>query len=259
MSFYADMTVNDRNPLKRRLQRLRLTHSLQEVDHLPTHYTGKIWDLGAGDGILCQRMAERFPHAFIVCHEPVAVLRQHAIDNLQAAKNVWVAGDYVAVGEYTFDYVFCLEVLEHLPRPEMRFLLNEVLQRTNPLSTVVFGVPNEIFLPGLCKGLFRAGRRYGSFDARWSNIARATCGRPPLRRPLQEISPGQRYYYHHLGFDYRRLVNMLRKQFRIERIYGSPRPGLPLWLNSEVYIVCRPLPAQANKRPAVQTPTTAAA
>jgi hypothetical protein len=61
-----------------------------------------------------------------------------------------------------------------------------------PAGIAVIGVPHELFLPALFKGLFRASRRYGEFDAIPGNIFKALTGRPPLQRPVAEIHPGRR-------------------------------------------------------------------
>jgi len=112
----------------------------------------------------------------------------------------------------------------------------------------VIGVPHEIYLPALLKGLFRLVRRPGQFDARPRNILAATLGRPPQDRPLAEISAAQPFYYDHLGFDHRALARQLAARFRVERTWYSPLPLLGAALNSEVYFKLRRKAGTAAER-----------
>lgn len=259
MSYYASITTDDSNPVKRLLQRQRLAHSMRVLTSLPRNFEGKILDFGAGSGELCQQMTRQFPKAHIVCYEPVPSLCDEAIVNLSGCLNVQVVNQLADIRLSYFDYIFCLEVLEHLPRPETMGLLDAILIRSTTDTTVTFGVPNEIYAAAVAKGLFRFRRRRGSFDARWSHIWQAAVGRPPRHRPTSEIWPGLRYHYHHLGFDYRLLRRTLERRFDVLSDYGSPLTLLPKALNSEVYFVCRPkeglaISADAAVQPPLQIP-----
>ena len=134
------------------------------------------------------------------------------------------------------DLVFCTEVFEHLPPAETARALSEIGRILKPGGRLLVGVPVEIGPPALAKGLFRALRRPGEFDARPAPVASALLCRPPRARPLDEISPGRAYYPHHLGFDHRALAGALAARFRLEGSAGSPFPALPWWLNSELYV-----------------------
>ncbi|MBX7164745.1 MAG: class I SAM-dependent methyltransferase [Pirellulales bacterium] len=248
MSYYASITVDDRNVLKRLVQRARLAQSLHALHDAGPDFSGAILDLGTGDGLLCRQLAQRFPRAEIYGYEPVPSLLQYAQLCAAELSNVRFTGDLNDFLGRRFDYIFCLEVLEHLPRRETRRLFEQVRAFADGRTTVVFGVPNELYLAAMCKGLFRfARRRRRSFDARLAGVFAAAVGRPPRRRPLAEIWPGHRYYFHHLGFDYRALARLLERQFSVVSSFGSPWPGGPLLLNSEVYFVCRLLPSETAR------------
>jgi SAM-dependent methyltransferase len=132
--------------------------------------------------------------------------------------------------------VFCLEVLEHLPERETADALNEIARLLKPKGSAVIGVPHELFLPALIKGLFRMTRRYGSFDARPRGVLAAVVGRPPAVRPIKEITPGFAYHKPHLGFDYRVLEERLQAVGKVQKWF-SPLRSLGRVLNSEVYFL----------------------
>ncbi len=239
MSYYERITTRDSNPLKRRFQSSRLRHGCRPLNALPRDYAGKMLDVGAASGSFTRRLAEQFPLAQIVCYEPVPTLRSEAEHLLRDCARVELIGDLATLGSRRFDYVFCLEVFEHLPTRHARRLIRTLGQLLDGQGQLVIGVPNELHVAALAKGLFRFSRRRGSFDATWTGILSAIWGRPPVRRPRSQIWPGWPYYYHHLGFDYRRLRRVLGETLNVRQEYGSPAPWLPSWLNSEVYFVCR--------------------
>jgi hypothetical protein len=86
-------------------------------------------------------------------------------------------------------------VFEHLPQEETLTAITDIRRLLKPEGVVVIGVPHEIFIPALIKGIFRMSRRYGDFDAKAENILAATLGRPPRSRPTSEISPGLSYHF----------------------------------------------------------------
>jgi SAM-dependent methyltransferase len=236
---YAELTTADANPLKRFVQRRRLADALRILGPLPTDARPTILDYGGADGQLSRLIAARLPRSRIVCYEPTPHLAAEAQRRLAGLENAAVLSAAAELEPQQFDYCFCLEVFEHLPEPVTQRTLDQFERLLAPGGTCVIGVPNEIHLAALLKGMFRMARRPGQFDTRLANILRTTIGRPPLDRPLGEIAPGLAYHFFHLGFDHRRLRRMLGERFSIQRTYGSPLPWAPLALNSEVYFVVR--------------------
>jgi SAM-dependent methyltransferase len=245
---YADLTVNDRNPVKRHLQRKRLAHGLAAVADLPASFGGRMLDFGCGDGELAKLLLMRFPNAGITCYEPAPAFRAQAADNLAGLEGVELTGDVTRLADHGFDIVFCLEVLEHLPERETGDLLDAVDRLLHPAGRFVVGVPNEIHLPALVRGMFRRLRGRRDFDTAPRNILAALLGRPPRPRPVSEIVPGSFYYRRHMGFDHRVLRRRLESRFVVTRSFGSPLPWLPLGMNFEVYLVCAPRGAASGKR-----------
>ena len=172
-------------------------------------------------------------------YEPTPYLMAEAREKLAGVDSVAFTDRLNSVESGTFDYVFALEVFEHLPEKETFEAIAEIHRLLKPEGVAVIGVPLELFLPALLKGLFRMCRRYGDFDATPNNVFAAVLGRPPLQRPVAEISQGLPYYYHHLGFDYRALERMFQQLLQLEKKWFSPFPILGSALNSEVYYLCK--------------------
>src|SRR5687768_12328608 len=87
---YASLTRNDRNPLKRFLQRRRLIDALYLAGDVAD---GTIVDYGAGDGETCKRLAACFPQARLYCYEPCDSLRAEACQNLREIASAAVTGN----------------------------------------------------------------------------------------------------------------------------------------------------------------------
>jgi SAM-dependent methyltransferase len=233
---YADITTRDSNPIKRWLQRRRFTDALAVLAHADATAKLRVLDFGAGDGELVRQMVATTSVEPWV-YEPTPSLMAEAREKLAAFGSVRFADDLGLIESQSFDCIFSLEVFEHLPEKETALALAEIHRLLKPAGIAVIGVPHELFLPALFKGVFRASRRYGEFDAIPGNIFKALTGHPPLQRPVAEIHPGLRYHFHHLGFDFRVLEHTLMQDFQLRRKWFSPVPMLGAVLNSEVYFL----------------------
>jgi SAM-dependent methyltransferase len=182
-------------------------------------------------------------------YEPTPRLMAEAKEKLSGLPGVAFRSSLESVESGSFDYVFCLEVFEHLPPAETDAALAEMHRLVKPDGFVVIGVPHELFLPALLKGLFRMTRRYGAFDASPKTVLAAVVGRPPSERPKMEISAGFAYFGAHLGFDYRDLERKLHERFRVIRRWFSPIPILGSALNSEVFYLLQKSEPPAAPRP----------
>ncbi len=232
---YTDLTTHDRNTLKRWLQRCRYRDALAAFVNAE-HNGIRVIDFGAGDGeLVCQIAQLGCIDAW--AYEPTPALASEAKQKLAGYERVVVTDSLENIESGTFDYVFCLEVFEHLPENASSSALTEIHRLLKPEGKAIIGVPHEIFLPALAKGVFRMCRRYGSFDASPANVLRAFIGCPPLDRPVAEIAPGFAFHFHHLGFDYRAFERQLQENFQVCKKWFSPIPPLGALLNSEVYFL----------------------
>ncbi len=103
---YAKLTTGDRNPIKRKLQKLRLQHSLQALKNVEKNFSGTILDFDAGNGELSKQISLLFPQSKIVCYEPFEKLRQQAIENTQNFQNITVIGSLQNSPIDAYDFIF---------------------------------------------------------------------------------------------------------------------------------------------------------
>ena len=231
---YENITTNDPNPVKRWLQRRRFSDALR-IWKKPRHNELlHVLDFGGGNGELLRQM-EVSSSISATLYEPTLSLMSEAKQRLSNRDDITFIESTAVLHEGTYDYVFCLEVFEHLPDKETEQALAEIQRLVKPDGLVVIGVPIEIYFPALVKGIFRMSRRYGDFDATLGNVFSAMIGQPPLQRPTTEIAVGFNYHFQHLGFDFRYLQRQIAKSFLIKKKWYSPFPIFGSMLNSEVY------------------------
>lgn len=237
---YETITINDPNPIKRWFQRRRFHDALRFWENSDEEVN--VLDFGGGDGELLRLLAVN-PAIRASIYEPVAPLMDQAKQKLSNRK--WIAFHESTTGlqDETYDYIFCLEVLEHLPQNERTQALGDIHRLLKQSGFVIISVPLEIFFPALVKGIFRMYRRFGKkYDSQPKNIFAAMIGRPPLKRPTSEIAPGFNYHFDHLGFDFRYLQRQIAESFTIKRKWFSPFPFLGSIMNSEVYYLVQKTP-----------------
>ncbi len=233
---YADITVNDRSRVKRTLQRRRLDDALRRAAGRLGPGV-KVIDIGGGDGNLLERVVALAPEVEAVCYEPAASMRAQAEEALRGFPSARVVT--ALEDDRRYDVAFCCEVFEHLPAQQTNALIASIARVVAPGGVAVIGVPNEIHLMGLLKGLFRMARRYGEHDAVPRRVLAAALGRPEEDR-WERALDGEPYIFEHVGFDHRRLRAALEEHLVVTEVYASPFPFLPLALGSEIYFVCEP-------------------
>jgi SAM-dependent methyltransferase len=162
------------------VQRRRLTDALSVHGE---RFAGNVLDYGGGNGELTRMIAGRFPNARVVYYEPSPEMFVEAKEKLDGLGNVVLAFSPEDLKGARFDYVFCLEVFEHLPRGPTLKAIRTVNRLLTKGGLLIVGVPNEGYIMALLKGAFRMKRRYGAYDARPGNILRAAIGKPPPTDP----------------------------------------------------------------------------
>lgn len=243
---YANATTNDPNPVKRWIQRRRFVDSLRVFTRFQPRPSATILDFGGGIGDLLRVIHDFSPALDCCLYEPIPVLAEQAKAHLRDLPQIEITLQLGLQHWHKFDYVFCLEVFEHLPPTQTTEVIELLRRVVKPEGVIIVSVPHEIYLPAMAKGLFRMARRYGSFDARWGNMLACTMGSPPTERPIAELAPGYPFHPHHLGFDFRALERRLRTSFQVVETWFSPLPLLGPVLNSEYFINLRPLEFVSN-------------
>lgn len=233
---YEEFTFKDKNPIKRWLQMQRLVTAIKICDGLQNQ-PEQICDFGAGNGELCKLISEKYQHSKIVCYEPESRRLAEAKQNLSAVDRVEFLQNIDTIPEGTMDVVFCLEVFEHLPADETTQALGQIFSLLKPGGVVVVGVPVEIGVPALYKGVFRMSRRYGAFDANIRNVLQSFICKPPSDRPTVEMAPGFNLYPQHVGFNFLDLKKTLAKHFKLRKSVSSPFETFGSWIMPEVYFV----------------------
>ncbi|POR11614.1 class I SAM-dependent methyltransferase [Diaphorobacter sp. LR2014-1] len=241
---YSDITFKDKNPIKRWLQSRRLVVASRIADRSLNPQC--VLDFGAGNGELCKLIALQFPKAKIVCYEPTSSLMAEAKDNLADLPQVSFCSDLEKMTEGSVDLIFCLEVFEHLPKAETQDALWQFNRLLSSKGKAVIGVPVEVGIPALYKGIFRMTRRFGAFDASIKNILLAALYSPPKDRPVAAIAPGFAFHYEHMGFDYRKLQALVQAQFRLQQVITSPFSIFGPWLNPEVNFLVQKVTPTVN-------------
>ena len=239
---YSDITFKDKSPIKRWLQSRRLVVAARIVD--AGFDPQCVLDFGAGNGRLCKLIAAQFPRAKIVCYEPTPSLMAEARENLGGLPQVRFCSDLEEIADGSVELIFCLEVFEHLPEIETRDAIGQFNRLLSSNGRAVVGVPVEVGIPALYKGIFRMSRRFNAFDASIRNVLLAVLSFPPKDRPVSEIAPGFAFHYEHMGFDYRKLQAVLRAQFRLQQVTTSPFSIFGPWINPEInFLVQKANPA----------------
>jgi len=231
---YSDITINDPNPIKRFLQRSRFNDALKLYPLASNDYT--VLDFGGGDGELVLRLAELDSTSKFVCYEPADSMLEQAKQKLSGKERISLTNILTSIPPNSIDLIYSLEVFEHLPEKETNEALKSIHNILKPAGSLIIGVPNELYFAALYKGLFRIFRRRGEFDATPTNVFNCVIGKPPATRPVSEISPGQNYHFHHLGFDHRKLKSKF-SNFTLQKCIFSPFSILGTWCSPEVYYV----------------------
>ncbi len=240
---YSDLTVDDPSFIKRWIQNRRFVDAVGLLNFDPRKPEIRVLDFGAGDGELIRCLSKHFTVKAWV-YEPSPKMIEQAKKKLSKLHNVQFSSDINSLESGFFDFIFCLEVFEHLPDKETFAALESISKLLKDDGEIIIGVPHELFLVAFLKGIFRMVRRYGDFDANLKNVIMATLGLSSrLERPVKQMSVATpsvcNYHSHHLGFDYRIFEQRIGIYFSIILKRFSPAPLLGSLLNSEVYFLLK--------------------
>jgi hypothetical protein len=212
--------------------------SLVSMNDSPPPPPPLIIDFCGGSGELSKRLAARFPEASIYCYEPCPWYLKEAQENFSGMRRITLVPSVDQLPMGTCDLLYCNEVFEHFPPAETETAIGQIKELLSDEGVAIIGVPIEIFIPALLKGVFRMTRRYGAYDAQWSTVLRASLGIPAEDRPVVDMGPGP-WHLQHMGFDHRPFKKRLERDFVIVRTRTSPIRWLGAFLNNEIYYTLR--------------------
>ena len=234
---YEEITFKDSNIIKRYLQRMRLITAIQSsIKYINSMENMSICDFGAGNGELVKYIVKNYKNPLITCYEPTTKIYREAKKNL-LNYNAKITHKVDDLPVNSYDVIFCLEVFEHLPPNKTKQTFDLFKRLLKKEGLIIIGIPIEIGIQALYKGLFRMNRRYGSFDANIKNVIKSIFMNPPIDRPIINISPGFPYYSHHLGFDYRVFLKECKNNFKIIDKSASPYNLFGLCLMPEMNLI----------------------
>lgn len=208
---------------------------------------GRILDYGSGDGtfLALAMMADAAPAAAVG-----AELLDDVIEDCRKRYNAEPRMSFVQVTSLDtpehvkrYDAVFCMEVLEHVFDWEPE--LNRMSRLLAPGGTLIISVPVETGLPVLIKqtvrtvaGWRKIGHYPGTTPYSWSELASAVFAGSAqhIRRPVFDFGSGPAH--DHKGFNWRVLLERLRRQFEVIDIVASPFPWLGPSMATQVCFVC---------------------
>src|SRR5690606_23640061 len=125
----------------------------------------KILDFGGGNGELSLRLIKKYSNCQTVCYEPSPSMLKEAENKISGSSNITLTETTELLPDQSFEIVFRLEDYEHLPENESATAIATINKLVKKNGLIIIGVPNEIYLAALYKGIFRMSRRYGEYDA----------------------------------------------------------------------------------------------
>ena len=197
-------------------------------------------DYGAGDGKLILDLIDAgLTTENVVAYEPSEGVQSDLRATLEArglSGRVRVVGDRTALDVESFDFIACLNVLEHMPLPERQSfycVCDNTLQRD---GSIFIDVPVEIGPTLLIKNATRVLLKGRTREYDGSTLLRLAAGAKMYDPSRFDPTDTRTFINKHRGFDYRLFREELSYRFEIVDELRSPFPGLPAWLgNQEVY------------------------
>lgn len=225
MASYASLTTESPSRIKRwshfaRFEQALTLSSLQPGD--------VIADYGAGDGFLLERAFDRVPLSELWAFEPQLSLeaRNRLHDKAQIVESASL------LPHLYFDKVFCMEVIEHLPKTARDEAFANIRQILKPTGSAIFTVPIEIGLTSLIKNIIRIFTGSPHNGTSVVSIFWSILGKP---EKINRYIDGNEYISSHLGYDYRTIEkDFQRHGFEIKGTSFSPIAIMGSFINSQI-------------------------
>lgn len=210
------------------------------VDALIEAKPTALLDYGAGDGhLLVEAVNRGLSVQRIVAYEPVERFASKLLDNVAEHRlqdRVHLIRRREDLHAESFDYIVCLEVLEHMPLLERQAFYDVCQESLSMDGRVLVDVPVEVGPTLLVKTLGRLLLKGRRKEYEWSELVRIAAGGIAYDPGRFDPSDERTWIQNHKGFDYRLFRRELAHRFEVTAEKTTPLPVLPAPLgNQEVF------------------------
>ena len=220
------------------LSRLKCRHFQRALDLAPRG-DYRAMDYGCGDGFFLPTLSHYYREVYAIDLDPEHIdianrlIRHMALDNTA----VYHVSELDRIRGKSFDIIFCLETLEHIPEPD-DILESFAKYLGNENNRLIFSVPLETGFSFLLKYLYRwcSGRKTMGYS--WRDIFMTVLGK------TGDIA----HYYGHRGFNHRVLLHTLELYFTDIDLHHEPFPLLGSVLNRGIVGVAFPRKSTISTR-----------
>lgn len=201
-------------------------------------------DYGAGDGhLLVEAIHSGLAAQRVVAYEPVEEFASKLLENVAQHRlrdRIDVVRHREELRDEAFEYIVCLEVLEHMPLPERQAFYDVCQDTLSPDGRVLIDVPVEVGPTLLVKSLGRLLLKGREKEYELSELVRIAAGGTVYDPGRFDPSDQRTWIHHHKGFDYRLLRRELAHRFDVTTEKTTPLPFLPAPLcNQEIFFELR--------------------
>ncbi len=215
---YSAYTYNSKNPLARFSHRSRLGLALQLV---PLAGPANLLDYGCGDGKMLRELQQLGFAGQLTGFDPLLV--PDIADGIAFHANI----EDLRPGH--FDFLLCLEVLEHFNRANQKRMLAEMAQLLQTQGRALISVPIETGFPSLVKNLRRLSI-HPDEKHNWTNTWKCFWG-----IEVPEVRSQAGFIPSHIGFNHQKLEEEILIQFHIRERRFSPFSWLGAGVNAQVF------------------------
>ncbi len=214
------------------------------VDALIEAEPTTLLDYGAGDGHLLVEAIDRGLAAQrILAYEPVEKFASKLLENVaehHLHDRIHLIRHREELRGKAFEYIVCLEVLEHMPLPERQAFYDLCQDSLSTDGRVLIDVSVEVGPTLLVKSLGRLLLKGREKEYEWSELARIAAGGTVYDPGRFDPSDQRTWIHDHKGFDYRLLRRELAHRFDVTTEKTTPLPFLPAPLgNQEIFFTLR--------------------
>lgn len=231
---YGKYTYNSSSIIRRYTHKLRLKKSLKVLN---LKKSDKVLDYGAGDGYFATLLKKRHLKE-ISCYEPVNEQFEQMKFVLSDFSDIDLIKNINSIKDQSFNKVFCLEVLEHLPEERLTKSLKEIYDLLNANGEALLTVPRESGFNGFVKNSIKKtidkNKKY-TYKELWDiSFNKKKVDRIVMHKDTMP------YIYEHFGFNNIQLEkSLIESKFKIQKKISFPFKYLSLFSSQIFYIVTK--------------------